>query len=274
MQPSSNDYLELLFVTDSIMRDIFDSFFKGVSDALYGYTKVDECKALTPFLVQCTVMLFFAEEGFLPSSEQLTEVAVQELKKGKSFHQEYLARLHGLQTQAFAAATDVIYISTQKELDAALLAEQAIIADNNAREVSPFVSSYALPLVVVGALLLLVGFSFIYWRHQSKTKNEHTLDPNENIMKHKDRDIEEATTAGETYRTSAFSEDGATITSDPATHTISIKGASATLKAVTAETLNQVFIEGLEKASPAFKGQEKFAAGDPLGTFSFTVQTQ
>jgi len=67
---------------------------------------------------------------------------------------------------------------------------------------------------------------------------------------------------------------GATIISDPATRTISVTNASATLQAVTAETLNQVFIEGLEKASPLFAGQEKFAAGDPLGTFSFTVQTQ
>jgi hypothetical protein len=67
---------------------------------------------------------------------------------------------------------------------------------------------------------------------------------------------------------------GATIVSDPATRTISIQNASATLQAVTAETLNQVFIDGLEKASEAFKGQEKFAAGDPLGTFSFTAIAQ
>lgn len=67
---------------------------------------------------------------------------------------------------------------------------------------------------------------------------------------------------------------GATITSDPATHTVSVLNATATLQAVTAETLNQVFIEGLEKASPLFVGQEKFAANDPLGTFSFTAQTE
>lgn len=67
---------------------------------------------------------------------------------------------------------------------------------------------------------------------------------------------------------------GATIISDPATRTISVTNASATLQAVTTETLNQVFIEGLEKASPLFAGQEKFAVGDPLGIFSFTVQTQ
>lgn len=68
---------------------------------------------------------------------------------------------------------------------------------------------------------------------------------------------------------------GATITSDPATRTISVQNASATLQAVTAETLNQVFIDGLEKAAPElFTGQEKFAAGDPLGTFSFTAIAQ
>jgi Htaa len=67
---------------------------------------------------------------------------------------------------------------------------------------------------------------------------------------------------------------GATITSNPATRTVSVQNAAATLQAVTAATLNAVFIEGLEKANPAFAGQEKFAAGDPLGTFSFLAQTQ
>jgi hypothetical protein len=65
---------------------------------------------------------------------------------------------------------------------------------------------------------------------------------------------------------------GATITSDPATHVISVQNASATLQAVTAETLNSVFITPIEKALGA--PQEKFAAGDPLGVFSFTAQTQ
>ncbi len=67
---------------------------------------------------------------------------------------------------------------------------------------------------------------------------------------------------------------GATISSDPTNHTVTVLNASATLQAVTAETLNAVFIEGLEKANPAFEGQEKFAGGDPIGTFSFTAQTQ
>lgn len=66
----------------------------------------------------------------------------------------------------------------------------------------------------------------------------------------------------------------ASVSADPAARTISIANASATLQAVTAETLNEVFINGLEKASPLFAGQTKFAAGDPLGTFSVTVQTQ
>lgn len=66
----------------------------------------------------------------------------------------------------------------------------------------------------------------------------------------------------------------ASITSDPTGRTVSVAGAKATLQAVTAATLNQVFIEGLESASPLFVGQEKFAAGDPLGTVNFTVQTQ
>lgn len=65
---------------------------------------------------------------------------------------------------------------------------------------------------------------------------------------------------------------GATIASDPSSHTVSVANASATLQAVTAETLNSVFIDPIEKATA--EAQEKFAAGDPLGTFSFTAQTQ
>jgi len=65
---------------------------------------------------------------------------------------------------------------------------------------------------------------------------------------------------------------GAAITADPITRVISVKNASATLQEVTATTLNSVFITPIEKATGT--PQEKFAAGDPLGTFSFTAQTQ
>jgi len=65
---------------------------------------------------------------------------------------------------------------------------------------------------------------------------------------------------------------GATIVADPTNRTVSVQNASATLQAVTAETLNSVFITPIEKATG--QPQEKFAAGDPLGTFSFTAQTQ
>lgn len=60
---------------------------------------------------------------------------------------------------------------------------------------------------------------------------------------------------------------GATITSDPANHTVSVQNGKATLQAVTAATLNAVFSEPV-------KGGEKFHAGNLLGTFSFTAQTQ
>jgi hypothetical protein len=62
---------------------------------------------------------------------------------------------------------------------------------------------------------------------------------------------------------------GATITSDPTTRTVSVQNASATLQAVTAATLNQVFVEPIEG-----KGKGTFAGGDPLGVFSFTAQTE
>jgi hypothetical protein len=65
---------------------------------------------------------------------------------------------------------------------------------------------------------------------------------------------------------------GATIKSDPSARTVSVENASATLQAVTAETLNSVFVTPFEAITktPA----EHFVEGDPLGTFSFTAQTQ
>ncbi|MFI5028761.1 MAG: hypothetical protein ACHQCF_07270 [Solirubrobacterales bacterium] len=65
---------------------------------------------------------------------------------------------------------------------------------------------------------------------------------------------------------------GATVTADPTNHTVSVQNASATLQVVTAETLNSVFVNPIEEATKV--PQEKFATGDPLGTFSFTAQTQ
>jgi hypothetical protein len=59
---------------------------------------------------------------------------------------------------------------------------------------------------------------------------------------------------------------------DPATRTVTVNNASATLQAVTAETLNEVFIKPIEKL--AGPDDVKFLAGDPLGSFSFTAQTQ
>lgn len=63
------------------------------------------------------------------------------------------------------------------------------------------------------------------------------------------------------------------VTIDAATRTISVTNASATLQAVTAETLNSVFIKPIEEQTKE-KDDVQFAAGDPLGSFSFTVQTQ
>lgn len=59
---------------------------------------------------------------------------------------------------------------------------------------------------------------------------------------------------------------GATVKSDPTTRTVTVENGVATLQAVTAETLNSVFGAPLKKAP--------FVAGDGLGTFSFTAQTQ
>jgi hypothetical protein len=62
---------------------------------------------------------------------------------------------------------------------------------------------------------------------------------------------------------------GAAVAIDPVNHTVSVQNASATLQAVTAATLNSLFVEPIEGP-----GKTIFAAGDPLGTFSFTAKTQ
>jgi hypothetical protein len=64
---------------------------------------------------------------------------------------------------------------------------------------------------------------------------------------------------------------GATVTSDGESHRVTVVNASSALQAVTAETLNSIFgapWDALEIPHPTFK------EGDPLGTFSFTTQTQ
>lgn len=61
------------------------------------------------------------------------------------------------------------------------------------------------------------------------------------------------------------------VSADAVTRRVTVNGA-ATLQAVTAETLNAVFVTPIEEATK--EAQEKFAAGDPLGSFSFTAQTQ
>lgn len=58
------------------------------------------------------------------------------------------------------------------------------------------------------------------------------------------------------------------VTTDTVNRRVSVSG-TATLQAVTASTLNAVFVEPIEG-----KGKGTFAAGDPLGSFSFTAQTQ
>jgi len=65
---------------------------------------------------------------------------------------------------------------------------------------------------------------------------------------------------------------GATVKSDPSAHTVSVENATATLQAVTAETLNSVFVGPFEAVTKT--EAEHFKEGDPLGTFSFTAQTQ
>jgi hypothetical protein len=65
---------------------------------------------------------------------------------------------------------------------------------------------------------------------------------------------------------------GATIKSDSSTRTVSVENASASLQEVTAETLNDVFVKpfiAIEEEAATL-----FVKGDPLGTFSFTAQTQ
>jgi len=85
---------------------------------------------------------------------------------------------------------------------------------------------------------------------------------------------------------------GATVTADAATRTVSIQNASATLQPIAAEVLDAfrkvqegalveflVKVEGVPKEEAEKIAAEKYKedhinAGDPLGSFSFTAQTQ
>ncbi|MFL5899935.1 MAG: HtaA domain-containing protein [Solirubrobacterales bacterium] len=64
---------------------------------------------------------------------------------------------------------------------------------------------------------------------------------------------------------------GATIKSDPSAHTVTVENAAATLQEVTALVLTEVFGAPFDAVKVE---HAKFAKGDPLGTFSFTAQTQ
>ena len=61
------------------------------------------------------------------------------------------------------------------------------------------------------------------------------------------------------------------ITANPTTRQVTVKGAEAKLQAVAAATLNQVFNQGGEKTPPT---TSEFVAGDPFGTFSMVLQAQ
>lgn len=64
---------------------------------------------------------------------------------------------------------------------------------------------------------------------------------------------------------------GAVVKSDSAARTVTVENATATLQEVTAETLNGLFGTAWDTIPLP---HPKFAKGDPLGSFSFTVQTQ
>jgi hypothetical protein len=57
---------------------------------------------------------------------------------------------------------------------------------------------------------------------------------------------------------------------DPTTRTIAVKGAEARLQAVAASTLNSVFNQPAPEPPPS----SNFVVGDPLGTFSMTLQAR
>lgn len=60
------------------------------------------------------------------------------------------------------------------------------------------------------------------------------------------------------------------VVADPAARTIAIKGAEARLQTVAASTLNDVFNQPAPEPPPS----SNFVVGDPLGTFSMTVQAR
>jgi hypothetical protein len=68
----------------------------------------------------------------------------------------------------------------------------------------------------------------------------------------------------------AISFEAKQVIANPTLRTITIENAAATLQAATAQTLNSVFNQPAPEPPPA----SNFVTGDPLGTFSLTVQAQ
>jgi hypothetical protein len=72
---------------------------------------------------------------------------------------------------------------------------------------------------------------------------------------------------------------GATVVADPVARTVTVQNAGATLQPIAAEVLNgfvkvyEGYLQAQGKTAEEAK-QEQIVAGDPLGTFSFTAQTQ
>ena len=66
------------------------------------------------------------------------------------------------------------------------------------------------------------------------------------------------------------------VVADPVNRTVTVSNAAATLQPIAAVFLNAFneIYEGYEKGGGPPVGPEKINAGDPLGTFSFTAQTQ
>lgn len=204
-KPTQSDYKDLSMITESILHDIFDWFFDDVNDVSYGSSKVNGCEIMAPFLIKCDVSLFFSDDGLLPDAAQLDEIATQELKKGSNFHQLYLERLHESDQFAFSKATDVLYISSEVELSAAVADIQEYeqsTKSNNEADSSSTLSKVVIPVASIVFLGLLTFAGYIRFQ-QHKKNSDPFFDRNENIMKHAeyDRDMEDGT-----YKTDSYSQ--------------------------------------------------------------------
>lgn len=217
-EPTESELNDLLNITESVFRDLYVAFFLSRPDAGFSKLQISSLTAHRRTLIEFHVDLFFQGNGTVPDLAQLEEVARQQFAAGAEYEILYLERL---QTSSIYGSTSLLlFISDEEELIALVaLADQSSGTNISVNETvatidprakgnsSSSVTRIVSPLAAFAGVLVIIGALV----HIKRNRNASGLDRNENLMKHTRDDeycAETGTISGNTYRTSAFSDDG------------------------------------------------------------------